>query len=323
MNKHIAPLLFACLLALSACGPKNETAQQKMTYLYPVAINGAYGFMDSTGVMKIAPAFTGARDFHEGLAGVEYNGQWGFIDTTGGWVISPRYKNVRDFSEAYAGAEIIGGWGYIDPTSAWRIPPSGAMHILYPFRGRLAAVHRMGWWFFMRPNMKEPYGKRFLGARPFSEGKAAVKKMASPRLYGYITRDGKPVIAHRFDDALDFSEGVAPVMTTGSGWGYIDDRGGWTIKPKYSAAQPFSGGLGSVCTGGELTNPHELENRWNSMTGGTWKYIRKDGTTAFTVGTIAKGYAAPFRGPLARIEEEGAWYYVNRRGERVDPKPAS
>ena len=46
----------------------------------------------------------------------------------------------------------------------------------------------------------------------------------TPGISGYIDSKGKIVIGFRFDDATDFSEGLAAVENDGK-WGYIDKQG--------------------------------------------------------------------------------------------------
>jgi hypothetical protein len=87
---------------------------------------------------------------------------------------------------------------------------------------------------------------RFDEARDFSEGLAYV---TSKEFRGFIDRDGKAVI--KIDgEAKDFHEGLAAVKASGTsqwgGWGYIDRSGKWVIKPQYELADDFSEGLAQV-----------------------------------------------------------------------------
>ena len=66
--------------------------------------------------------------------------------------------------------------------------------------------------------------------------------------WGYIDKAGKIVINPQFDDAFDFSEGLAPVAI-GDEWGYIDKGGKFVINPQFDGALVFSEGLAMVGIG--------------------------------------------------------------------------
>jgi hypothetical protein len=115
-----------------------------------------YGYLDTTGKFQIAPQFTAARPFSEGLAAVkvgdEVKGLWGYIDRTGKFAIRPQFTEsiagAGEFHEGLAAIELrdprtppntisSGPTGYIDRTGKFVIPPKfnqGGD----PFRGGLA-----------------------------------------------------------------------------------------------------------------------------------------------------------------------------------------
>ena len=70
-----------------------------------------------------------------------------------------------------------------------------------------------------------------------------------PCKYSYIDTAGAVISGERYDYALPFAEGLAPVRI-GKLWGYIDKRGTMTIAPRFDSASSFSEGLGLVSTDG-------------------------------------------------------------------------
>lgn len=76
----------------------------------------------------------------------------------------------------------------------------------------------------------------------FSEGLACVEKNEK---LGYINAKGEWVIECQYDCATSFSEGLASV-TLGEKSGYIDTQGEWAIKPIYDIATPFVDGKAIV-----------------------------------------------------------------------------
>ncbi|HEY9296759.1 MAG TPA: WG repeat-containing protein, partial [Phormidium sp.] len=69
--------------------------------------------------------------------------------------------------------------------------------------------------------------------------------------YGYIDQSGKVVITAQFDEAFDFSEGMAKVKIADK-FGYIDRTGKTVISPQFDDADDFSEGLAGVMTDGKM-----------------------------------------------------------------------
>ena len=92
---------------------------------------------------------------------------------------------------------------------------------------------------------------RFEDAGDFTEGLAPALVEGK---WGYIDATGTFVIAPRFTWASDFSQGLAAVSVEGK-WGYIDHTGAWVIQPQFFANGNFSEGLGLVATACQ-SDPH-------------------------------------------------------------------
>ena len=60
--------------------------------------------------------------------------------------------------------------------------------------------------------------------------------------FGYIDRTGKVIIPFKFDDAWQFSEGLASVKI-GEKRGYINENGKIVIEPQFDWANSFFEGL--------------------------------------------------------------------------------
>lgn len=150
-----------------------------------------------------------ARDFHEGLAAVgsdrRRGGKWGYIDHAGRLVVKPQYLFADDFSEGLAGVEIDGNvvrFGFIDKAGKLVIQPR--------FRTRKGT---------------ESYVT--IATSRFKEGLACVRE---GELYGYINKRGEFVIPPQFDDAQEFSEGLAWVVGSDrKKVGWIDKSGRWVV----------------------------------------------------------------------------------------------
>jgi len=86
--------------------------------------------------------------------------------------------------------------------------------------------------------------------KDFSEGRARVGfgPGYTGEKWGYIDRTGQLVIPAHFDEAGDFSEGLARVKVKGDPdkWGYIDKQGNYVIPPQFYSAGDFREGLAPV-----------------------------------------------------------------------------
>jgi len=63
--------------------------------------------------------------------------------------------------------------------------------------------------------------------------------------YGYMDASCRMVIPARFDEAFEFTEGLAAVKA-GDKWGYVDRNGQFVIAPRFAGAFHFADGLASV-----------------------------------------------------------------------------
>jgi hypothetical protein len=142
--------------------------------------------------------------------------------------------------------------------------------------------------------------RSFDSAEDFSDGLASVGYFGPTGRFGYIDSNGTVVIPLRYLLALDFSEGLAPVMSSQGHWGFIDHRGVFAIPPKFASARPFSEGFAVVFSDDIL---------------GSY-YIDKKGQFAFAGG---KPPAWPFVDGLALVGRKKGLVYLNRDGRIVAP----
>ena len=131
--------------------------------------------------------------------------------------------------------------------------------------------------------------------------------------YGYVDSVGNVVIACRFDDAKEFSEGLAAVLSRDGNvseggvfgplsltlkWGYVDTTGLTVIPCQFDFAGQFSDGYAAV------------------MSGNKWGFIDHEGDTLVDykydeVHRFVNGYAAVCR--------DGLWGYIDTDGNQLVP----
>jgi hypothetical protein len=93
--------------------------------------------------------------------------------------------------------------------------------------------------------------------------------------WGYMDKAGKVVIQPQYDNAWDFSEGLAAVEVNQLR-GYIDPANTMVIKPAYAMSRPFVEGLAGVCV-----DAGRFGSMMDLRAGGRWIFIDKTGKQAF------------------------------------------
>lgn len=181
--------------------------------LIPVALEGKWGYINNKGEYVITPRFYSAEYFHEKLACVKtLDGNVGYIDANANFVVKPEYKGGSKFSEGFAMVVKNGG---------------------HP-----ACIDNQGKVVFTLNTARKLF--------TFQQGLAAFQD--SSKKYGYVNTQGKVVIEPKYDDALAFSEDLAPVKVDGK-WGYIDKKGKMVISVQFASAKTFNEGLAAVSDG--------------------------------------------------------------------------
>jgi hypothetical protein len=189
------------------------------------------GYIDTYGALVIPMQYDGAGPFHDGL-GLVYNDQRQFfIDKTGAAVLGP-YNFAFGFSEGLAYVEEGDKRGLIDRNGNWITELESA----WPdFSSSLSSF--------------APFPRSSTG---FSEGlfaMSASKMSLGAADKGYLDKTGAWVIEPHFNNACDFSEGLAAVGVREDDamkWGYIDETGAWVIQPQFEYAGNFTEGMAVV-----------------------------------------------------------------------------
>jgi hypothetical protein len=345
------------------------TLTTKTSGLYPVCIDGKWGYIDDTGGVKIEPQFDSAFDFSEDLAIVALteNGdaKRGYIDTSGAIVIQPRFSYACDFSDGLAVVAEngeAGPCGYIDTSGTLVIPMqyqragafSGGLGVVSNGNGQffidktgatVLGPYDFAWDFSEGLAYVEDEGRRgfidsngdwvgelksavfdmssylscqfpFPGsAQGFAEGFMALQStsgMSPPKMgyadKGYVDETGAWVIEPRFNQACDFSEGLAAVGVAENGglkWGYIDETGAWVIQPQFEYTWRFAEGMAVVGF---------TENGYMK-----YGYIDKTGTVVIP---MQYAQARDFSGGIAAVVSQSDAYsgypsYIDRTGKVI------
>ena len=150
-----------------------------------------WGYIGKDGEFAIEPHFDDAWDFHEGLAVVKVEWARGYIDREGKYVIEPKFQYAGPFVEGRAIVQLDDLWGQIDRSGNWVEAPTPDRPANVPgFTPQVGA-----------PSTEPEFSE---GLAPMPKGKKT----------GYIDPTGKYVIKPRFIQAKPFSEGLAAVLVS-------------------------------------------------------------------------------------------------------------
>jgi hypothetical protein len=295
-------------LLLTLCvGVIAVRAQQNEDQWFPVSQDTQTTYIDRTGKVMLTVPYMAGR-FSEGLARATVDRQTGYIDRTGKVVIGPFAYGGREFSQGLAriesterctAAETKQKYGYIDRTGAIIIPvtltrPCNYWGSQFEFTPEgLALTNTADKWGFIDKTGR--LVAQFDEAGQFSEGVAPVKVNGK---FGYIDRDRRFVIRPAFDQALPFSDGLAAVRVNGL-YGFIDKQGQVVVPPKYQEVGNFSEGLATV-----LTDREKWEWAFIDHTGKQVIAPRRNGRSEFSNG-------------LAKFTDDREEGYIDKTGKVV------
>ncbi|HXO29934.1 MAG TPA: WG repeat-containing protein [Thermoanaerobaculia bacterium] len=262
--------------------------------LYPIKIEGKFGFMDRSGKTVIAPQFDQTEGFSEGLAAVRIGTKVGYINTKGALVITPQFDSGRPFMHGRASVQIGNQYGFIDTDGRFICTPTFQWAYAFSGDGNLAPVQT-------------------------ADNQGA-----------FVDRAGQLVLAGKFKRVLSFTGGLAPATSDGDKWGYIDEKGNWVIDPQFELALPFREGLAAVKVGGRIgyidakgkfiVNPQFEQG--DMFSEGRARVRTADGngfidTKGGAVGETKFLGALAFNDGLAPVRTSEGWGYIDAAGKMI------
>lgn len=261
--------------------------------LYPINVEGKWGFMDKTGKTMIPPQFNGHGEFSEGLAQILVGNKWGYVNTKGTVAITPQFEWADCFRYGRAMVMIGNQYGFINkdgkyvcnPDFEWAGQFSGDLAPVKTAAGEVAFVNRSG-----KVVISGVFDQ--LQNNGFNGGLAAVAKEGK---WGFIDTAGKWVIDPQFEQTGIFADGFAPVLVGGR-WGYIDRNGKFVVNPQYDSAQEFHEGFARIQSNGKVG------------------FVN---TKCKMVVDAKYNWASVFSEGLAPVATDGGWGFIDTKGEMV------
>ena len=220
-----------------------------------------WGYIDSSGKVRIPGSFEEAEDFHDGLAAVKVKGKFGYIDVKGNLAIPARYDQVRSFSEGIAAVCMehklpLGltspKWGFIDRTG--KVVVELKYDEVLDFSEGIGEVFT-GWGMGSSTGHYVDRTGRiildkpdFIITRPFSSGLAFVAGFYVKNKR-FIRPDGSVAFSvDQYSAVSGFHDGLARICEDNK-YGYLNTKGEIAIKPQYAEATSMHEGLAAVKIG--------------------------------------------------------------------------
>ncbi|MFZ2643865.1 MAG: WG repeat-containing protein [Verrucomicrobiia bacterium] len=298
--------------AATPAGP-GQTAR-----LYLIVQDGKYGYIDVTGRVVVAPQFTEAWEFHDGMGRFRMGGigtgrrsealnransHYGYIDSTGKIVVPATLTSAADFSDGLAATSA----GYINTAGQVVLNKSqdDFSEGVAGFGG-WAAQGRTSYTFVDKRGRPVCELQPAVAAGKFSEGLVRIRHNKG-HSWGYGDKSGRIAIPHQFRAARDFHEGLAAVCVGNKDapserkWGYIDRTGQWVVPARFDEAGDFSEGLARIF----MADEH----------GNTWRFIDRTGRIVIHSGFQFK--AGNFSEGLAFALKDGRPAYVDNTGKEA------
>ncbi|MDR3614348.1 MAG: WG repeat-containing protein [Candidatus Obscuribacterales bacterium] len=277
------------------------------------------GYINEKGWMKIPQRFFRAEDFHDGFAHVErteVNGlSAGYVNSSGALLGGHFYNCAWDFINGMAIVRTLDKneeneeWGFLSRSGNELM---GHWTNVSQFSSKIAGVRDVaGLWGFVDKDGKKVLPNLYKNVHyEFNEGLTFVQ---TENGYGYVDENGQIVIAPKFADVGNFSNGLAPAavapsdsekmtqLSTLQNWRCeFINRSGEKIGGQYFAARHFSEGLAAVRTGLK------------------WGFIDQAGTLVISANFDD---ARSFSNGLAAVLVGDRWGFIDRTGNfKIQPK---
>lgn len=319
--------------------PNRAKAEEKP--LFPISVEGKFGYVDFTGRVIIKPQFLNADFFSEGLARVEVAGTTqegrafdrtyqGFIDPKGNFAIPPQPpRGVRDMEE-YRKCGTYTFYDFHNGLARFLVGDGTGVFGFIDRKGNVVIKPK----FYAASDFSEGLAFANLRVKPFMES-LVPKSAGEQKTTGFINTQGDFVIennsiwhSHRFIDGLAVVF-INPVDAA-ENCGLIDRREKFVIPPSdVYLGDPISGAIRAVKDGevglldydgkiivafgkyDQITEP-EVGSIFVAEAGGKTYLLDSSGKQLAAV--VEKGEIGRFHNDLATIKRDGRVGYIDASG---------
>jgi len=302
MQRILFTLIIIALIFAQSCDVVDSitgSSKDNTVKLFPVKVEGRWGYINDGGRLQIEPSFQHASLFHEGVAVVRQSNRWKYIDKSGEVAIEGNFSNIRNFSQGKAAVRFDGRWGYINKAGAFVINPKYRdAHLFSNGRAFVRSLYNWSYYYVDENGDKleavdMPDNFDFVEKNEFRDGLAMVR---DDDQFGYIDETGSAVIDFKYKEARPFSERLAAVKISDK-WGFINSDETVKISPQFISAGDFGNGLAPVRKSSNLFG--YVDN--------TGKVVISE---QFDIAEI-------FQEDRAAVSVDGKWTFIDTSGNQI------
>jgi hypothetical protein len=195
-----------------------------------IARNGhTYSFITRSGAVlsRFDPRFEQVRPMSETFIGVRIDGAWGFVDVNGKLRVANRYEDIGPYTEGMAPIQILGKWGFIDKREVLKVQPK--YDRVYPFHEGLSIVVKGGKYGLINKEGGEELAAEYEKIIPLKNGGFIIVRNSK---MGLADENGRSRFWPRFDGIMDLGNGSVIVEYKGQ-YGLMGLDGANTIPTVY------------------------------------------------------------------------------------------
>jgi len=299
----------------------------------PVEKEGKWGYIDTTGRIRIDFQFDDASPFYDGLAVVKKKDKYGVINTHGEIILPITYNNNEIY---YYGGSMIrvkknDQWGYYGKTGKLKIDfqfeRAGSFNdgiawvsknnkigfidtlgnLIIPYRYDKSSISLNTEFLIIKVKKGDKWGiinregkvlADFIYDKIGSFGFYHDQKLINVKKdgkWGFIDRSGDLVTKYHFEDAEGGRNGFAAVKKNGK-WGYIDKNGDMLVKCQFAEVNRFENDMAAVKKNGK------------------WGFINSQGKLVID---CKYHDVRDFSDGLAPVSLNDKWGYINKNGDII------
>lgn len=250
MNKIKQKYILLCLLIMmvfmTSCSNASEVFQEIKEYsdgYSAVKKNDQWGYIDLKKNMIIEPQFLNAGNFHNGYSVVQTKKDWQIINESGRMIYSTNEKSLRIMTLDIGRDDVV---LFTENKNMGAIIED---QLISPEYTVVTPIEKTSF-FALKDNEEHFINLDYNIDKIFEQvigGNNNMILVKDKGLYGYINNKGEFTIPPTFTLARIFDSGLAPALKD-SKYGYINTEGKFEISPEFLTASPFSNGKAQVQT---------------------------------------------------------------------------